>query len=172
MYLEDINQNTLLINIIVQLKKTNKPQKATAQIKSSILPFVSSMELSTTSHWAITSMTRTGTRTPRCCCARSSTGTVPSTPAMKPLSSMRRLTRVCLGKMTSSILPLTSCYTCNRSVLLGLMVAHLFFFTAECVEFYPNHHPSPEDIISHFPLHFKRLVWKLFVSRFLNFVCV
>lgn len=42
-----------------------------------------------------------------------------------------------------------------------VMFATLLFLLADCIEFHPMHHPSPEDIISHFTLHFKRFVWNL-----------
>ncbi|TNM88212.1 hypothetical protein fugu_006433 [Takifugu bimaculatus] len=57
--------------------------------------------------------------------------------------------------------PLTLCQTFyrNGSVYAG---NETFEIDAEvdtdCVEFYPDHHPSPEEVMSHFPLHFKRLV--------------
>lgn len=45
-----------------------------------------------------------------------------------------------------------------------LMFAALFFLLTDCTDFYPMHHPSPEDIMSHFTLHFKRFEWNLFAS--------
>uniref|UniRef100_H3DL48 Mucolipin TRP cation channel 3 n=1 Tax=Tetraodon nigroviridis TaxID=99883 RepID=H3DL48_TETNG len=57
--------------------------------------------------------------------------------------------------------PLSLCQTFYRN---GTVYAgnETFEIDAEvdtdCIEFYPTHHPSPEDIVSHFTLHFKRLV--------------
>lgn len=50
----------------------------------------------------------------------------------------------------------------------------LLFFSicpSDCIEYSPKHHPSPEDIMSHFTLHFKRFVCNLFVFLVLC-VCV
>lgn len=140
------------------------------------------MEIFTTSRWGITSMRRMATCTARCPSARRSTETAPSTLEMRPLRSMQRSTRVRLENIRLGFAevffhlnkPYDTFFDPRSSSVLHVWCLLLFFSIcpSDCIEYSPKHHPSPEDIMSHFTLHFKRFVCNLFVSWFWNTVCV
>lgn len=95
------------------------------QLISCVLHSVFSMETFTTSRWAITSMRKMGIFTARWRCARRSTGMVPSTPAMRPLRSMLKLTRVCKAMLGFIYVPHLNKHCCVINPAGVSFVPHL-----------------------------------------------
>lgn len=104
--------------------------KNTTQLNFPVLTCVSSMEIFTTSRWAITSMRKRATCTARCRCARCSTEMVQSTRATRPLRSTQRLTRVCLEKKRNKFcLALLMFYPSKQVLLCYYPYYYLFDWT-------------------------------------------